>query len=139
MRLLLQILQTADKCQWRLKQNRCDQKYHNTARHKFCPVKQNLNQGTDESSRPESIKIVHVFPPSIYIISGTLYCSITTACAIPGIESPSLKLTFDNNAPVGTNRIRFQLLFMIPGNICPAKTEAAHPHPLPPECDVLTF
>ena len=47
----------------------------------------------------------------------TLYCSITTACAIPGIGSPSLKLTFDRRAPVGTKRILFHFFCIIPGRI----------------------
>ena len=33
--------------------------------------------------------------------------SSTTPCAIPGTDSPSLKLTGERSAPVGTNSIRF--------------------------------
>ena len=58
---------------------------------------------------------------------------MTTAWAIPGIVSPSLKLTLDKSAPVGTNRMRFHLPLMSSGRICAIRTEAAHPHPLPPE------
>ena len=56
------------------------------------------DQGTDKAAEPECVKVIHVH---------TSICSMTTPWAIPGILSPSLKLTLERSAPVGTKRIRF--------------------------------
>ena len=58
-----------------------------------------LDQGADETAEPECVEIIHTY---------TSICSMTTPWAIPGILSPSLKLTLERRAPVGTKRIRFQ-------------------------------
>ena len=63
----------------------------------------------------------------------------TIPCAIPGTLAPSLKLTVDINAPVGTNRIRFHSPFSTFGKIWDASVTAAHPHPLPPACVSCSF
>lgn len=44
-------------------------------------------------------------------------CSSTTACAIPGMESPSLKLVLESNAHVGTKSTRFQVPLASSGRI----------------------
>ena len=55
------------------------------------------------------------------------------ACAMPGIVFPSLKLTFESNAPVGTKSTLFQLPLRSFGRISALSVEAAQPQPLPPE------
>ena len=74
------------------------QKYHHAARHQLCFVQKDLDQGADETTEPECVEIIHTY---------TSICSMTTPWAIPGILSPSLKLTLERRAPVGTKRIRF--------------------------------
>src|SRR5699024_3562710 len=56
--------------------SRTDQKYHDPPRHQLRPIQKNLNQGTDQSSHPECIEIIH------HLSSRH---STMTPCAIPGI------------------------------------------------------
>src|SRR5699024_9809624 len=58
------------------------QQHHDPSRHQLRSVQQDLRQGTDQSSNPESIDIFHHFFSSSS-------CSITTAWAIPGTLCPS--------------------------------------------------
>ena len=48
-------------------------------------------------------------------------CSSTTACAMPGMLCPSLKLTLDSSAPVGRNSTRFHSPRISLGKIYAAK------------------
>ena len=59
-------------------------------------------------------------------------CSSTTACAMPGMLCPSLKLTLDSSAPVGINSTRFHSPRISLGKIYAAKVVAAQPQPEPP-------
>ena len=56
-------------------------------------------------------------------------CSSTTACAMPGMLCPSLKLTLDSSAPVGRNSTRFHSPRISLGKIYAAKVVAAQPQP----------
>ena len=79
------------------------------------------------------------------LISATMLCyapytaSSTTPCAIPGIDLPSLKLTCDNNAPVGTNNTLFNSRFLNLSNTRVSRTIALHPQPLPPDWVSCSF
>ena len=80
-----------------------DEQDHNTARKQLGFVQKNLYKSTDQSTYPECIKIIHG-QTSVSL----LMCSMTTPWAIPATDSPSLKLTLESMAPVGTKRTRFQ-------------------------------
>ena len=69
----------------------------------FGPQTVNLDKGADQATYPECIKIIHG-QTSVSL----LMCSMTTPWAIPATDSPSLKLTLESMAPVGTKRTRFQ-------------------------------
>ena len=60
-------------------------------------------------------------------------CSRIIPCAMPETGAPSLKLTFESMAPVGTNKTRFSSQLAIRGRSHAVRTDAAHPQPLPPE------
>ena len=79
----------AGRCQRHLTGAATYQKYHHTARHQLCLVQKNLDQGTDKAAEPECVKVIHAH---------TSICSMTTPWAIPGILSPSLKLTLERSA-----------------------------------------
>ena len=70
----------------------------NDGRRSLITQEYTVDQGTDKAAEPECVKVIHAH---------TSICSMTTPWAIPGILSPSLKLTLERSAPVGTKRIRF--------------------------------
>ena len=47
---------------------------------------------------------------------------------MPGTDSPSLKLTLESMAPVGTKRTFFHCPLTTRGRMKAARTAAAHPH-----------
>ena len=84
-----------------------------------------------------TMMIMSLAPIGVFCLISRTFANIGFSAipwAIPGTDSPSLKLTLESIAPVGTNRTRFHWPVTMRGRINAASTEAAQPQPLPPEC-----